>query len=156
MSIKNEVLLKAGAYKNRVKLNYLMANGKWVTYYCRLLSETDLELPKIRKTEAESKLPKIVRITSRPCFDETNKVHEYHTIEGRPGTINWFGAIGSTEDKEDKRLISRAIDVGEKLARADMIPDLFGILKNYANWLPILLVGLQLLTLVGLYVIMAG
>ncbi len=147
-------MLRMGMYKNRVKLNYLLASGRWVAYYCTLLDENTLQLPKLRKEEQGNKMPKTVTISSKPCFDETNKIYEYHAIEGRTGTINWFGGTGSVEDKEDRRLITQAIEAGERIAKANQTTDLFGILKNYANWLPIILVGLQLLTLAGLYVIL--
>ena len=154
MGLGSEVALRAGFYKNRVKVNFLLTTGRWVAYYCELLDENTIKVPKVRKDEKDSKIPKTIRITSKPCFNETNKIYEYHAIEGQIGTINWFGQTGKLEDKEDRRLISRAIDVGEKLAKADMVFDLSDILKKVANWLPIVLVGLQLLTLAGIYVIL--
>ena len=154
MTLVDSILLRLGAYKNRVKLNYLLTTGRKVTYYCRLLDENTLELPKLRKSEKDSKLPKTIKITTKPCFDETNKIHEYDAIEGIAGTVNWFGKTASTEDKEDRRIITAAIEAGERIAKANMTPNLFDVFKNVANWFPILILGLQLLTLVGLYVIM--
>ena len=156
MGISSDIALKTGMYKNRVKLNYLLTTGRWVAYFCTLVDENTISIPKLRQNEKDSKLPKTVNITSKPCFDETNKIYEYHAIEGQVGTINWFGETGKMEDKEDRRLISRAIDVGEKLAKADMVVDLSEMLKKIANWLPIVLVGLQILTLMGIYVILQG
>ena len=152
--ISSEFALRMGMYKNRVKLNSLLKTGRWVTDYCNLLNEFTIIVPKRRKEEKDSKVIKTIEITSKPCFDETNKIYEYHHIEGQRGTIDWVGSTGTIESIEDRRLISRAIDVGEKLAKADMVFDLSDILKKVANWLPIVLVGLQLLTLAGIYVIL--
>ena len=154
MTLGNEIALRLGFYKNRCRLNYLLASGKWKTYYCNYIDEDTLELPKLRKSEIESKLPKIIRITSKPCFDETSKIYEYHAIEGVPGTVNWYGRLGSVEDKEDRRIISAAIEAGERIAKADYTPDLFAILKNYANWLPVVLLILQIATLMGIWVLL--
>jgi len=156
MGVISEIALRMGFYKNRVKLNYLLTTGRWVAYYCNLIDENTISVPKLRKDEKDSKILKTVRINSKPCFNETNKIYEYHAIEGQVGTINWFGETGKVEDKEDRRLISRAIDVGEKLAKADMVFDLSDILKKFGNWLPIVSVALQLLTLAGIYVILNG
>jgi len=154
MSMQNEIALRLGFYKNRAKLNYLLASGKWKAYYCLYMDEDSLEVPKLRRSEIESKLPKIIRITSKPCFNETTKIYEYHAIEGVPGTVNWFGKMGATEDKEDRRIFSAAIEAGERIAKANFTPDLFAILKNYANWLPIVLLALQIATLMGIWVIL--
>ena len=147
-------MLRFGMYKNRIKLNYLLASGKWVAYYCTLLDENTLQLPKIRKNERANKLPKTLLITSKPCFDETNKIYEFHAIEGKTGTINWFGATGSTEDKEDRRLITQAIEAGERIAKANQTTDLFAVLKNFSNYLPIILLALQVITVAGIYMIL--
>lgn len=154
MALVGDIMLRMGMYKNRIKLNYLLASGRWISYYCTLLDENTLKLPKLRKNEVDNKMPKTLMITSKPCFDETNKIYEYHAIEGKTGTINWFGGTGSTEDKEDRRLITQAIEAGERIAKANQTTDLFGLLMNYSNLLPIVLLGLQIMTLVGIYVIL--
>ena len=145
-------MLRLGMYKNRAKLNYLLSTGRWATYYCTLSDENTLVLPKIRASEKNSKLPKTISINTKPCFNETNKIYEYHAVEGKTGTVDWFGSAGGVEDKEDRRLITQAIEAGERIAKADATHDLFDVLKNYANWFPILMLVLQLITLAGLYV----
>ena len=154
MAMKGDLMLRMGFYKNRIKLNYLLASGRWVSYYCTMLDENTLQLPKLRTNEVNNKMPKTLIVTSKPCFDETNKIYEYHAIEGKTGTINWFGASGGSEDKEDRRLITQAIEAGERIAKANQTTDLFGILKNYANWLPIVLVALQIVAVAGIYMLL--
>jgi len=152
--MKGDLMLRLGMYKNRIKLNYLLASGKWVAYYCTLLDENTLQLPKIRKNERENKLPKTLTITSKPCFDETNKIYEYHAIEGKTGTINWFGATGSTEDKEDRRLVTRSIEAGELIAKANQTMDLFAMLKDINAMLPLVMIVMHIIEIVALYVIL--
>jgi len=154
MTMKGDLMLRLGMYKNRIKLNYLLASGKWVAYYCTLLDENTLQLPKIRKNERENKLPKTLTITSKPCFDETNKIYEYHAIEGKTGTINWFGATGSTEDKEDRRLVTRSIEAGELIAKANQTMDLFAMLKDINAMLPLVMIVMHIIEIVALYVIL--
>jgi len=153
MSFKGEIALRLNMYKNRAKLNYLLATNRWVTYYCTYEDENTLLLPKLRKSEIESKLPKRLKITSKPCFNETNKIVEFHAIEGVEGTIDWFGKAGNTGSKEERRRISSAIEAGERIAKTTQM-DLFGIMKQYANWFPILMLVLQLITVAGLYVVL--
>lgn len=154
MGLMGDLMLRMGLYKNRIKLNYLLASGRWVSYFCTMVDENTLQLPKLRKADIANKMPKTVTITSKPCFDETNKIYEYHAIEGKTGTINWFGASGGSEDKEDRRIVTQAIEAGERIAKANQTTDLFDILKNYANWLPIVLLALQLVAVVGIYMIL--
>ena len=154
MGLTGDLMLRFGMYKNRIKLNYLLASGKWVAYYCTLLDENTLQLPKIRKNERENKLPKVLTITSKPCFDETNKIYEYHAIEGKTGTINWFGATGSTEDKEDRRLVTRSIEAGELIAKANQTMDLFAMLKDINAMLPLVMIVMHIIEIVALYVIL--
>ena len=154
MGLTGDLMLRFGMYKNRIKLNYLLASGKWVSYYCTLLDENTLQLPKIRKNERANKLPKTLLITSKPCFDETNKIYEYHAIEGKTGTINWFGGTGSVEDKEDRRLITQAIEAGERIAKANQTKDLFAMLKDINAILPIAMIGMHIIELVGIYMIL--
>jgi len=154
MTMKGDLMLRLGMYKNRIKLNYLLASGKWVSYYCILLDENTLQLPKIRKNERANKLPKTLLITSKPCFDETNKIYEFHAIEGKTGTINWFGGTGSIEDKEDRRLITQAIEAGERIAKANQTMDLFAMLKDINALLPIAMIGMHIIEVIGLYMIL--
>ena len=154
MSLVGDLMLRLGMYKNRIKLNYLLASGRWVSYYCTLLEENTLKLPKLRKNEIGNKMPKTVIISSKPCFDETNKIYEYHAIEGKTGTINWFGGTGSVEDKEDRRLITQAIEAGERIAKANQTMDLFAMLKDINALLPIAMIGMHLIELVGIYMIL--
>ena len=154
MSLVGDLMLRLGMYKNRIKLNYLLASGRWVSYYCTLLDENTLKLPKLRKNEIGNKMPKTVTISSKPCFDETNKIYEYHAIEGKTGTINWFGGTGSVEDKEDRRLITQAIEAGERIAKANQTMDLFAMLKDINALLPIAMIGMHIIECVGLYMIL--
>ncbi len=154
MGLSGEVMLRLGMYKNKVKLNYLLSTGKWVSYYCTLFDENTLQLPKLRKNEKDNKLPKTQTITSKPCFDETNKIYEYHAIEGKTGTINWFGGTGSVEDKEDRRLITQAIEAGERIAKANQTTDLFAMLKDINAMLPIAMIGMHVIELIGIYMIL--
>jgi len=153
MGFLGEIALRLNLYKNRAKLNYLLSTNRWVSYYCKYQDENTLLLPKIRPSEVESKLPKTIKITSKPCFNETNKIVEYHALEGMDGTIDWFGKAGSSSSKEDRRRISSAIEAGERIAKTAQM-DLFGIMKQYANWFPILMLVLQLATLAGIYVVL--
>ena len=154
MSLVGDLMLRLGMYKNRIKLNYLLASGRWVSYYCTLLDENTLKLPKLRKNEIGNKMPKTVIISSKPCFDETNKIYEYHAIEGKTGTINWFGGTGSVEDKEDRRLITQAIEAGERIAKANQTMDLFAMLKDINALLPIAMIGMHIIEVIGLYMIL--
>ena len=154
MSFSGEVALRLNMYKNRAKLNYLLSTGTWATYYCTLLDENTLVLPKVRSNEKNSKLPKTITITTKPCFNETNKIYEYHAVEGKTGTIDWFGSAGGVEDKEDRRLITQAIEAGERIAKADATNNLFDVFKNYANYVPMLILILQFVTIAGLYVLL--
>jgi len=147
-------MLRMGMCKNKVKLNYLLSTGKWTTYFCTLLDENTLQLPKVRKNEKANKLPKTLTVTSKPCFDETNKIYEYHAIEGKTGTINWFGGTGSVEDKEDRRLITQAIEAGERIAKANQTTDLFAMLKDINAILPIAMIGMHIIELIGIYIIL--
>lgn len=154
MGFSNEIALRMGMYKNRVKINRLLATGNWKTYYLPLSSETTVELPKKNKKEKGSPLPVVLNLTTKPYFAEVGKMYEYHCIEGKPGTIDLSSYIGSAEDKEERRMITQAIEAGERIAKANMSQDLFGMFKDMANLVPIIILMLQIAILAGIYVIL--
>jgi hypothetical protein len=155
MGFSSEIALRMGMYKNRVKINRLLATGRWKTYYLPLASETTVELPKKTKKEKGSPLPIVLNLTTKPYFAEVGKMYEYHCIEGKPGTIDLSSYTGSAEDKEERRLITQAIEAGERIEKANRSErDLFGMFKEYANLVPIIILMLQIAILAGIYVIM--